>query len=631
MEKRLSLAIALSAALLAACNHQTDLAPSAPASSSLSVRGDAPLALSGRWLAFLADEATSGAGGTDLNGDGDRVDQVAHVVDLLRGTERSLALAARGLAWVGADLYLEVRPSEDGRAWGPAGTERALLHWSSTHGLPAFVDALDPDSPLSFAALDAPVDGGLAGALVWARPATGGAGTNLRVARPDAPRTALAVQALAGAGAFVLRLQAEEHGLVFATAPELENGRDLNGDGDRADLVLALLDATGDAGPGGYGRPALSTRLAVERLEAGLLRASRRGAHDWLVAFLVSERAQGLGSLDRGGAQPPGCPPDLDLDDHVLSFLRFSAFSTDPGGAQILSTGVPGARRIEIAGDHLATLAREGEWGACDLNGDGDLGDAVVTIVPALAVPFPVGDSSLARAVADVPGGARGLTSLEGRFVIVVDEQADQRDADGDGQLTHRVVGWLDPRGALAWTFVQQNGVRLGASWMAPVRAGESVLSVAAEEVVLGTSINAPANGGVDLDMADSFPAFARFGPPGSELRVTAAPYAVPPANPGLETAETVGFYRVLESADGRDSNGDGDLSDFVLRRSQVAGGPFSTPLSVLNGLARPAIERGPAAVGAAFLADERLEGAGGSDLNGDGDANDLVVRWILF
>src|SRR6188768_2481051 len=58
--------------------------------TDVSVSGSTPTAFAGRNLAFLADEATTGAGGTDMNGDTDKIDSIAVAVNMSTRTETNL-------------------------------------------------------------------------------------------------------------------------------------------------------------------------------------------------------------------------------------------------------------------------------------------------------------------------------------------------------------------------------------------------------------------------------------------------------------------------------------------------------------------------------------------------------------
>ena len=84
-----------------------------PRSASVASGATTPILVRERQLAFLADELTTGAGGTDMNGDGDKLDRIAIVVDMVSGSEVRLDIAARELAFAGNSLYLVVDEVED--------------------------------------------------------------------------------------------------------------------------------------------------------------------------------------------------------------------------------------------------------------------------------------------------------------------------------------------------------------------------------------------------------------------------------------------------------------------------------------------------------------------------------------
>src|SRR5262249_38728905 len=144
-----------------------------------------------------------------------------------------------------------------------------------------------------------------------------------------------------------------------------------------------------------------------------------------------------------------------------------------------------GCRKIAIANDFIATITPEigaadpnGAEGGCDLNGDGDTLDYVVRWVQmAPTSVLPLTSAANLHALTDVPGGTHGLAELGYRFVIEVSEAQDNRDIDGDGAMTHDLVGWLQPTGSAGtntpWNFthVLSNGglAYAGASWMAEI------------------------------------------------------------------------------------------------------------------------------------------------------------------
>jgi hypothetical protein len=83
--------------------------------SHVSVAASTPIVLGGKYVAFLADEATTGPGGTDMNGDTDKIDSIAVVINMTTAVETKLNVAATAMAWIGTELYLVVDESLDGR------------------------------------------------------------------------------------------------------------------------------------------------------------------------------------------------------------------------------------------------------------------------------------------------------------------------------------------------------------------------------------------------------------------------------------------------------------------------------------------------------------------------------------
>lgn len=85
--------------------------------TSVAVAGTTRIVTSGRNLAFLASEGSTGAGGTDFNADGDKIDTIAVAVEMAAHREHNLAVAALDLAWIGNELYLVVDEALDGHDW----------------------------------------------------------------------------------------------------------------------------------------------------------------------------------------------------------------------------------------------------------------------------------------------------------------------------------------------------------------------------------------------------------------------------------------------------------------------------------------------------------------------------------
>jgi hypothetical protein len=260
---------------------------------------------------------------------------------------------------------------------------------------------------------------------------------------------------------------------------------------------------------------------------------------------------------------------------------------------------------------------------------------------------LPLTPAANLHALQDVPGGTHGLAELGSRFVIQVSESQDDRDINLDGVNTFDYLGWLLPVGSGAsltpWDFTHgANFVTLlGASWMCemPDRAH---LGVAIEERSYGpighpgVNLNAhhPPLPGEDLDMLDSVASVPFFTGSPPYLAFPGTSIAVQTGNAGLVVAHDLVFYRVSESEDSRDWNDDGLETGYVLFKSSLTLG-LSASMGVSNAIpGRPAIEVNPEEVdpiGAAFIADEHFHNAGGTDLNGDGDATDLVISYFLF
>ena len=651
MRPGILLAIA-SASLAASCSSSSTGAPQAiqVRRTHFAVAPDTRIAISGLHLAFLADEATTGHG-TDLNGDGDATDAVAVLVETGTRKETNLGVAADGIAWIGAHLYLDVDEAKDGRDWnGDADTDdHVLLHVfaGSPAATPDFVDELSPGQVPSMIRVGQRLF--YSSSRTSAQPGE----SNLFAVSSSAPISPVRVLTRDASGPLSPIFLSKDEGLLLLALDEVLEGRDLNGDGDATDRqVLALLDGTSATAK------IRSTGLAIPALSP--LRARQRTAHDWDVGFLVSEADQGHVNLDdpllfQAAWTPPQCAgaTDTDARDAVLHFLQFSIWDQDPVAHPPVNTGLVGSRKIAIANGYIATLTPEsgtgdpdGAEGTCDLNGDGDQLDYVVRWTPMSIPVLPLTLSTNLFAVRDVAGGTHGLAELGTRFVIEASESQSRRDLNFDGQQTFDYLGWLLPSGHsdanTPWDFSHGTDFTrfFGGSWVAET-PDRSRLLVAMQEDSFGDfghpghDLNAhdPPIPGEDADTADSVPVVASFEgvPPFLDLPMTRA--AASALNPGIVVAHGLSFSRIDEVADTRDSNGDGVRSAFVLWRTDLATG-FATPMGTLNSIPdRPAIEldreSGNPLVGA-FIADEHLLNFG-TDFDGDGDTTDLVVSYFLF
>jgi len=639
--RRLNLASARQLAALAvcalatACSSDDDDSPSdAPFSlrnTVHSIAASTPLAGQGDFLAYLADEATQGPTGTDLNGDGDFVDSVVVRVNTRTGDVRVLGVDADALAWVNGTLLIEVQEATDGRDWnGDLDELDTVLLYQITGGNPTFFVELQGGADPSFVAF------GITILIAGAVAPTVEFETNLAFSRvsapgavPSAPMAIIStIDDLLDDGVSA-RFAGRAGDVVFCALDETLDG-DLNGDGDATDTtVLAVLDAA-EAAPTLIGTGlALSSDTAFAATAIGT---------DWLAAFLVSEAAQGANLNDPADFvptwQPPNCNgrDDVDQLDHVLHWFLMSDLVAN---ARIKNTGLVGAEAGPVLAHPSSFVGvvsielQEGNNG-CDLNGDGDFLDSIFRWVAAsdpTANVLPVTDPARLLAVArTLPGGSGGMVTVGSLFAIAVDEDADGRDHDGDPANDRILVATHAPASTgQVWNFEHGGGtpVPVAVSWMADDHRNAGRFLAAMTEDGRGADING------DTDLLDSVPTFPQvisansLGFPGVAVAVVAN-------NAGLSTAGGYAFYRVSEAADGnQDRNGDGDTNDQVLQRVALAGSA-QTYMGSLNNVSAPAL--GVALDGVEFGAyayQESMFGAAGNDLNGDGDTTDFVVRYF--
>lgn len=599
-----------------------------------SVSASTQVAIGGRNLAFLAEEATTGAGGTDFNNDGDKIDAIAVALEMNSQTEYVLNVATDRLAWIGNELYLVVDEAKDEVDWNTDldTTDLVLLHWNKATPLVLdFVDEVS-GSGLEMVAI---------GTNLFYTSSTTPAGalaSNVNIISSSTPLVITPIPTQDLVAELSPEIVFEDEGLIFLSLDETNEGRDLNGDADSTDTdVLALLDGSISVGV------IRNVELAVDD-DSGPFRAKKVGTSDWQVGFLVSETDQDATNFNLPGTfsaswQPPQCIgfADGDTTDAILFFLEFADWNTNPGTSPARNTGLVGEDKIAIANGFIATISNESSEGTCDLNGDGDTSDDLVRFTQIVADPAPILPLNTAaniRALFDVPGGTHGLAELDNRFVIVVSEADDNFDINLGGE-TMNLIGWLSPSlVATAWDFTHSSvGTTFaGTTWMAE-QPDRTRLDVALEERVNSVNINShtPAVPGEDLDTNDSVPTFADF-TGGSTLSFPGVAIAADSDNAGIVVARGYGFYRVSEAEDSRDWNSDGDESDFVLWRTSLTQGT-SVYMGLHNSLVRPALhvngnETSPA--GGAYIALESQQGTG-LDLNGDGDTNDLVLRYFQF
>lgn len=627
-------AIALGAlTLVAACNSE-DESGNADAfvvrnSRVALASGNSPLVGSGVWLGFLLSEAAQGAGGTDYNQDGDTLDSIVTRVNTDTAGRTILDVAAEEIVFARQTLFMIVSEAADARDWNGDLDEndRVLLYARPSESTPTFLDTVSSATGMAV----------LGGIVVYAAEAapTVSLETNLRFtevasngAVPSAPAMILTGTDPNGDG-ISYRVTGRDGDVVFLRADEAVDG-DLNGDGDATDAnIFAVLDA-GEVAP-----TAVNSGLAIS---AGSTPTAVPipGGGEWLVAFLVDEMAEGVSLNDPAlfamAWAPPNCASaDADLDDHVLHWFQLTDLAM---GTAAVNTGLIGAatatayaHRDEFVGVVMPESAQGSAL--CNLNGDGDDSDDVFRWVDAsnpAATPLPINSTSRLIAIdRNVPGGSGGVVRLGDAWVIVVDENADGRDWTGDGLQNQEVV-------------LVHNPAISGQGWNAqhgsstPTRPiGVSWMSEdpgSATRMLAGlreSSVSSDLN--LDGDQADAVPTLPEI-VSANRLSFPGVGIASAASNAGIVVEQNVGYHRVSEASQGnQDLNGDGDAIDMVLLRFSLVGAFPSITMATLNTAVRPAVEfaEGQAAFGA-FVCEEAEQGI---DFNSDGDTDDFVVRYF--
>jgi hypothetical protein len=337
--------------------------------------------------AVLSSEADDGA--QDLNGDGDATDSVARLVDGATGAVTETGLAADAIALSAQVLCIAMNETAQGL--------------SDLNG-----------------------DGDLDDSVLFARD----------IATAQQTNTGFSVnpEKLAAAGTHC----------VFAT-PEISEapGADLNGDGDLADDVLHVYDVA----------TAIGTALpyATEDLVA----------QGDLVAFRVCEGFQGLEDLNFDGDVGA---PGFECVMHVLHLSSgiventeraadacrlpgcdpfFEPYRVTPSAVSFLTTEFAQTGLSVPVGTPLAVdcKAIAGQPGYCDLTGDGDNNDSMISIYgvasrKAQLIPLLPPNAGPGQ---DVPPFPTEIGNSGVLYVQLLETQVGE-DVNGDGQITDTPV-----------------------------------------------------------------------------------------------------------------------------------------------------------------------------------------------
>lgn len=419
-----------------------------------------PKPVAGR-VAFLVHESANDA---DLNGDGDRVDLVAHVYDHRTGLVTNLGLAV-------SEYTPDLEP----------GTDLLVLSVREKEG--SFFGA----TVVSGQGLDLNGDGDEQDEVVHVHRFADGSTTNLRLAGSsaaavDGERTAFSVQ-------------------------EAFQGRDLNGDGDLADAIVHVLDGDGLRNTGLAGVPLLlrGADLVLARSEAATAEDHNGDGDTFDEVLQRIDLATGAVTSLSFAVAPGGGGPLVDERWLAVSVSESRSGATDLNGdgdaldtvpfvydswtGALTSTGAAGSNAV-LRDGLLAFWVDEAKQGGADLNGNGTSADAVLfvhdletgettntargaSLAPTLRLPEIRSQDGFVAAFtyelvqqADLnEDGDRGdriafafdrrtglvrdlglavrpeaLELGDGGLVAAAVYEVEQgRDLDGDGQLTHRV------------------------------------------------------------------------------------------------------------------------------------------------------------------------------------------------
>jgi hypothetical protein len=293
--------------------------------------------------------------------------------------------------------------------------------------------------------------------------------------------------------------------------------------------------------------------------------------------FAVGESAQG--GVDLNG--------DGDALDWVPHFAPLS-------GSSCSSMGRALGHGVSLLDEEIVFAVSEAGDGGLDLNGDGDLGDAV-----------PIGFD-----LAGTRAGSSGLAAKPGMledlgafYFFELDESVEGIDLNGDGDTLDDVLHYVEPPD------MSPVNLRLVASTPWPPHSKD-----------LWTIIVSEFAQGADLDGDGLLNSQLHFLFDGSSHSVSLAPLK----SQVFAIADRQVIVLRKESEAGLDLNADGDLIDWVVHVLDFDTGALSN-----TGLASSAmfgtIAMSDRAV--AVLVDEEYQGA--QDLNGDGDAQDVVLHTL--
>ncbi len=555
-------------------------------------------------LGTLAYAAASEAEmGTDLNADGDLLDEVLHEVDTATGAVRPMGLAVVGRI-VASDVQIAFLVSETGQAGSDFNGDGdfADFIWFVYDPARPFVPGTNPLNTAVAAPFAGTGAGTTGGFVLLESEAAARADRN-----GDGDQTDIVPRAFAGAPFAVSPLLAPAHapttqlvarnGRVLYAASEASQGVSLNGDGDLLDFALHAIDFTpgvptlrrigGGAARAVANHPfALTNNAAVyfidEASDNGIDLNNDADATDAVLA--VYDLATGSGEtlpftpsipsfavagatsvgIGAGGARAivavseAGQKRDLNNDFDQLDSILAWVDTTAPATLNLHATVALAARTPAIDGTRGLVAVSEGAsgFGGTDLNLDGDKADAVLFLVDTATSPGAV--ASLALAAAGY--ALSGIDALVG-----VDEAAQGGgDLNGNGSTADVVQFYID----LGDPVPAPRGLGIIATSGTFLRLSPQEVRIAAVLPEGQSAAYGDLNG--DGDTADSALELIALNPSLSPPPfLSPTPYFAGECSAGvaqpLRTGTGTFVFPTSEAMAGADLNGDADLLDTVL------------------------------------------------------------------
>ena len=359
-------------------------------------------------------------------------------------------------------------------------------------------------------------------------------------------------------------LQISEGFVAWVTFELLTGMTDQNGDGDANDRVLYVMDtATGTVTNLGLATNCQNTAVMRECLLDGST-----------LAFVVDEAAQGGQDLNGDG----------DALDDVLHVYDFTT-------GVVTNVGLDALGGFDVDSGRIAFGVRESAQGGMDLDGDSDASDIVVHLYDGSLPAANLGIASESLAI-DLDGDLLAIGVPENGTGVV--------DLNVDGDTADTVVHAFDLQ--------TSNVTNLGWAVSGPTdfQAGGGLIAAAVSEQAQGMDLNG--------DMEDFDDVIHVFDV--SDGSITNLGYAIDAFQ--LDGSHLA--FAVNEIGQNfTDLNGDGDFIDVILH---LFDGTTATTTNLLTDASMGFKLDGDMLL--AFAASETNQG--GTDQNGDGDADDATL-----